>query len=49
MADEELVGALPAGWEYQSRTPTSPLRVDTTNQDACVTQDDLANSHSLQV
>jgi hypothetical protein len=40
--------ALPAGWTYQPRTPTSALRVDTTGQDACVTQDDLANSYSLQ-
>lgn len=40
--------SLPDGWTYQPRTPTSSLRVDTTNQDACVTQDDLANSYSLQ-
>jgi hypothetical protein len=39
---------LPPGWSYQVRTPDSPLRVDTTAQDACVTQDDLANSYSLQ-
>ena len=39
---------LPAGWAYESRTLTSPLRVDTTTQDAQVTQDDLANSYSLQ-
>ena len=39
---------LPAGWRFQSRTLTSPLVVDTTAQDACVTQDDLANSYSLQ-
>ena len=38
---------LPAGWSYQSRTLTSPLRVDTTTEDAHVTQDDLANSYSL--
>jgi len=41
--------SLPAGWTYHSRMPTSPLRVDTTSQDACVTQDDLANSYSLQI
>jgi hypothetical protein len=40
--------SLPAGWSYQARTPTSPLCVDTTGHDACVTQDDLANSYSLQ-
>ncbi len=40
--------ALPAGWRYEPRTPTSTLRVDTTDQEASVTQDDLANSYSLQ-
>jgi hypothetical protein len=40
--------SLPAGWRYEARTPTSTLRVDTTNEDATVTQDDLANSYSLQ-
>jgi hypothetical protein len=40
--------SLPAGWRYEARTPTSALRVDTTNSDASVTQDDLANSYSLQ-
>jgi hypothetical protein len=40
--------SLPAGWRYEPRTPPTPLRVDTTNTDACVTQDDLANSYSLQ-
>ncbi len=38
---------LPAGWTYQSRTLTSPLRVDTTTADAHVTQDDLGTSYSL--
>lgn len=38
---------LPAGWTYQSRTLTSPLRVDTTTEDAHVMQDDLGNSYSL--
>jgi hypothetical protein len=41
--------SLPAGWRYEPRTPPSPLRVDTTNTEACVTQDDLANSYSLQI
>jgi len=39
---------LPQGWSYQTRTLSSPLRVDTTTRDAHVTQDDLANSYSLQ-
>jgi hypothetical protein len=39
---------LPSGWCYQSRTLTSPLRIDTTTEDAHVTQDDLANSYSLR-
>jgi len=39
---------LPEGWSYQTRTLTEPLRVDTTTRDAHVTQDDLANSYSLQ-
>jgi len=39
---------LPTGWGYQTRTLSSPLRVDTTTRDAHVTQDDLANSYSLQ-
>lgn len=39
---------LPQGWSYQTRTLSSPLRVDTTMRDAHVTQDDLANSYSLQ-
>lgn len=41
--------SLPAGWRYQARTPSSPMRVDTTTTDALVTQDDLANSYSLQI
>jgi hypothetical protein len=40
--------SLPPGWRYEARTPTSTLRVDTTNQDTSVAQDDLANSYSLQ-
>lgn len=39
---------LPQGWSYQTRTLSSPLRVDTTTRDAHVTQDDLASSYSLQ-
>jgi hypothetical protein len=41
--------SLPAGWSYQARTPTAPLQVDTMARTAIVTQDDLANSYSLQV
>jgi hypothetical protein len=41
--------SLPAGWRHEPRTPSTPLRVDTTKTDACVTQDDLANSYSLQM
>ena len=37
----------PEGWSYQTRTLSSPLRVDTTTREAHVTQDDLANSYSL--
>ncbi len=40
--------SLPPGWSYESRTLSSPLRVDTTTRTAQVTQDDLANSYSLQ-
>ena len=39
---------LPAGWSYETRTLTDRLRVDTTTTQAHVTQDDLANSYSLQ-
>ena len=39
---------LPAGWSYQRRVLTSPLRVDTTTRAAQVLQDDLANSYSLE-
>jgi hypothetical protein len=39
---------LPSGWSYQPRTLTSLLRIDTTTEDAHVTQDDLANSYSLE-
>jgi hypothetical protein len=39
---------LPQGWSYQTRTPSTPLVVETTGQPACVTQDDLANSYCLQ-
>lgn len=40
--------SLPDGWRYEARTPTSTLRVDTTDSEASVTQDNLANSYSLQ-
>jgi hypothetical protein len=39
---------LPDGWSYETRTLTSPLRVDTSMRKAHVTQDDFANSYSLQ-
>lgn len=39
---------LPEGWRYETRTLTEPLSVDTTTRDAHVTQDDLANSYSLE-
>jgi hypothetical protein len=38
---------LPEGWTYQTRTLTSPLRIDTTTHAAMVLQDELANSYSL--
>jgi hypothetical protein len=38
---------LPDGWTYQTRTLTSPLRIDTTTHAAMVLQDDLTNSYSL--
>ena len=38
---------LPEGWTYQTRTLTSPLRIDTTTHAAQVLQDDLTNSYSL--
>ena len=38
---------LPDGWTYQTRTLTSPLRIDTTTHAAQVLQDDLTNSYSL--
>jgi hypothetical protein len=39
---------LPEGWSYQTRTLSNPLQVDTTTREAHVTQDNLANSYSLQ-
>lgn len=38
---------LPNGWTFQTRTLTSPLRIDTTTHAAQVLQDDLTNSYSL--
>jgi hypothetical protein len=38
---------LPEGWTFQTRTLTSPLRIDTTTHAAQVLQDDLTNSYSL--
>ena len=40
---------LPAGWSHETRSLTSALRVDTTTTDAQVTQDNLANSYTLEV
>lgn len=40
---------LPDGWRYETRTPTAPLRVDTTGVPAQVIQDDLANSYSREL
>ena len=39
---------LPAGWRYETRTLASPLTIDTTDREAHVLQDDLANSYSLE-
>jgi hypothetical protein len=41
--------SLPDGWSFQARTPATPVVVDTRARDACVTQDDFANSYSLHV
>jgi hypothetical protein len=38
---------LPEGWTYETRTLTSPLRIDTTTHAAMVLQDDLTNGYSL--
>ena len=38
---------LPDGWTYQTRTLTSPLRIDTTTHAAQVLHDDMTNSYSL--
>jgi hypothetical protein len=40
--------SLPDGWRYETRTLTSPMRVDTSTRKANVLQDDLANSYSLE-
>jgi hypothetical protein len=39
--------SLPEGWTYQSRTLTTPLRIDTTTHAAQILHDDLTNSYSL--
>ncbi|OBB04519.1 hypothetical protein A5662_11250 [Mycobacteriaceae bacterium 1482268.1] len=41
--------SLPQGWRFETSTPSSPVVIDTTGQDAIVTQDDLANSYSLHL
>lgn len=38
---------LPEGWRYETRTPATPLVVDTTDRPAHVLQDGLTNSYSL--
>lgn len=40
---------LPDGWSYRTSTLTTPLRIDTTTEDAHVTQDNLGNTYSLAV
>jgi len=40
--------SLPDGWRFETRTLNDRLRVDTTTRDAYVTQDNFANSYSLQ-
>lgn len=40
--------SLPAGWSYRPRSPESAIVVDTATEDASVTQDNFANSYSLQ-
>jgi hypothetical protein len=39
---------LPDGWRYETRILTKSVSVDTTSRAATVTQDDLANTYSLQ-
>ncbi|BBZ33273.1 hypothetical protein [Mycolicibacterium confluentis] len=39
---------LPEGWSYETRTLTERLSVDTTTREAHVTQDNFANSYSLE-
>ncbi|GAY15167.1 hypothetical protein [Mycobacterium sp. shizuoka-1] len=51
LADLPDLGArltLPEGWRYEARTLTERLSVDTTTRDAHVTQDNFANSYSLE-
>ena len=38
---------LPDGWAYQSRRLSEPLRINTTDKEAVVLQDELRNSYSL--
>jgi hypothetical protein len=40
---------LPDGWRFETRTLTDRLSVDTTTTDAHVTQDNFANSYSLEL
>lgn len=39
--------ALPEGWSFATRVLDAPLRIDTTDTDARVLQDELGNSYSL--
>ena len=51
LADLPDLGArltLPEGWRYETRTLSERLSVDTTTRDAHVTQDNFANSYSLE-
>ncbi len=40
---------LPDGWSFRTSTLSSPLSIDTTTEDAHVTQDNLGNTYSLSV
>lgn len=40
---------LPDGWSYRTSTLATALRIDTTTEDAHVTQDNLGNTYSLAV
>ncbi len=53
LSEADLAGlasrlSLPAGWKYEVRTLSAPLRVVTTSTSAQVLQDNLSNSYSQQ-